>query len=212
MRSISSNRGAILSWAFVSAFSSRRSSDRSSACSIAGSSIRSASRAGGLRLETEIVHDLGRALDRRPACSCTWGGRLVAVAVPGPDHLRDQARYRQNRRRCGLPVTAKRLPERPIDPRTSMRIHGLHRECLSGSKACFDRPCGYYKQEMDRRSRSAVASIPNIPICSTSIMLGRSQVVRQRVLIPSCAGSIPAAPATGIRDIGAGPNRAEYSC
>ena len=123
------------------------------------------------------------------------GGRLVAVAVLGPDQLRDQARYRQYRRRCGLPVTAKRLPERPIDPRTSLRIHGLRRKCLSGSRACFDRPCGDYKQEMDRRSRSAVASIPNVPICSRRVMLGRSQVVRQRVLIPSCAGSIPAAPA-----------------
>ena len=194
MRSISSNRGARLSWVFVSAFSSRRSSDRSSACSIAGSSIRSASRAGpsGSKPKSSTIW-AARSIVDPPAAAL--GGRLVAVAVPGPDQLRDQARYRQYRRRCGLPVTAKRVPERPIDPRTSLRIHGLRRKCLSGSRACFYRPCGDYKQEMDRRSRSAVASIPNVPICSRRVMLGRSQVVRQRVLIPSCAGSIPAAPA-----------------
>ena len=145
MRSISSNRGARLSWVFVSAFSSRRSSDRSSACSIAGSSIRSASRAGpsGLKPKSSTIC-AARSIVAPPAA--ILGGWLVAVAVLGPDQLRDQARYRQYRPRCGLPVTAKRLAARPIDPRTSLRIHGLRRKCLSGSRACFDRTCGDYKK------------------------------------------------------------------
>ena len=43
--------------------------------------------------------------------------------------------------------------------------------------------------------RSAIPSISRLIVIP--VFLGRSQAVRQRVLIPSCAGSNPAAPATG---------------
>ena len=90
-----------------------------------------------------------------------------------------------SRTRC-----ATRLRHTPMMDTSRYSHHTIRSQDAHGAKAGQNRT-----QALPRAAMSAISRLEPGRGKSTSSFLGRSQAVRQRVLIPSCAGSNPAAPA-----------------